>query len=196
MHKKINEILKMIEDPALNQTVLGLMNQFGESFCTQPAGCSMHHAYDGGLLDHSYDTAIFAGIIADRYKNKGINKSMCIAGAFLHDIGKVRCYEPREPNPNKPNSPKYSSTRSSILHHHIPIGFHLVAQQTEYLVNKNLMTEKSSDELLHIIVSHHGRIEWSSPRRPQTDEAFIVSQADMMDAYMGAKPDNRRSFNK
>jgi 3'-5' exoribonuclease len=198
MHKRIDEIIGLIDDKSLKTVIERLMNKHHESFIKQPAGCSMHHAYDGGLLDHSCDTAITANTLVERYSRiyEGIDRSLVVAGAFLHDIGKINCYEPRTPNPNKPNSPKYKSSLKSRWHHHIPIGFHLIATETDVLVESKQMEEQLADHLLHIIISHHGRIDYRSNRTPDTTEAFLVSQADLIDAYMAAPKFAKDTYNK
>ena len=198
MHKRVSEIMKLIDDESLVAVVCGIMDNHQDEFIKQPAGCSAHHAYSGGLLDHSCDTALTANALVDRYYKSypKINRSLVIVGALLHDIGKVKCYEPREPNSKKTNSPDYRSTRKSLWHHHIPIGFHIVATETDRLVKSGILNEDLADHLLHIIISHHGRIEYRSNITPSTDEAFLVSQADLIDAYMAAPKDFKGTYNK
>lgn len=192
MHKKIEKILSMIEDESLKKVVTLVMDEHHEAFITQPAGCSRHHAYKGGLLNHCYDTALVAASLADKYKKQyspQLNRDLMIVGAFLHDLGKVLCYE-------KSDKGHYQSTAKSKLHHHIPIGFHLLANVTDQLVKIGDMDEDLADHLLHIIISHHGRVEYRSNQPPKTREAFLVAQADLIDAYMGAPEQARKSFNK
>jgi 3'-5' exoribonuclease len=192
MHKKIDRVLRYIDDSSLREVIENIMSLHHNTFIYEPAGCGTHHAYKGGLLDHSVSTALLAESIADRYveSNQRLNKSLIVAGAFLHDIGKVKCYTYDK------SAEEFRSTQKSRLHHHIPIGFHIVATQVEILVDRYKMDEALADNLLHIIVSHHGRVEYSSPRAPITDEAFIVSQADLIDAYMGAPLDRKKTFNQ
>lgn len=189
MHKKIDKILRQIDNRSLEEVVYNIMDKYHERFITDPAGCSKHHAYAGGLLDHSFNTAMLAGTIADRYKGQ-YNRSIIVAGAFLHDIGKVRCYEYDK------ERERYVSTTQSKWHHHIPIGYHIVATEVEELVRCDKMEQDIADHLLHIIISHHGRVEYRSNVAPKTDEAFIVSQSDLIDAYAGASREAKRSFNK
>ena len=189
MHKKIDKILRQIDDSSIQTAVYNIVEKHHERFINDPAGCGMHHSYAGGLLDHSFNTAMLAAAITDRYKGQH-NRSIIVAGAFLHDIGKVKCYEYDK------GKEEWVSTQKSRWHHHIPIGFHIVATEVEKLVKKDIMDPDIADHLLHIIISHHGRVEYRSPREPKTDEAFIVAQADMLDAYMGSSRIKKRKFNK
>jgi len=189
MHKKIDKILRQIDDSSIQNLVYNLMEKYHDRFITDPAGCSRHHSYAGGLLDHSFNTAMLAAAMTDRYK-KQHNRSIIVAGAFLHDIGKVLCYEYDK------GKEAYVSTQKSRWHHHIPIGYHLVAKEIDELIKYDKIDPDIADHLLHIIVSHHGRVEYRSNMPPKTDEAFIVSQADLIDAYMGASRTAKRTFNK
>jgi len=192
VHKKIEKILRQIDNSSIHKAVLNIMTKHHERFIKDPGGCTRHHSYIGGLLDHSYDTAMLAASMADKYqrRNPKLNRSIIVAGAFLHDVGKVKCYTLDK------GTESYISTQKSRWHHHIPIGFHIVATEVEDLVARGKMNEDIADHLLHIIVSHHGRVEYRSPQPPKTDEAFIVSQADLIDAFMGASKHAKRTFNK
>ena len=188
---KIDEILKQIQDERIRGLVKHIVDKNYTSFTTSPAACNNHHNYPGGLLVHSHSTAMLAGKIADHFIENGqaIKRDVVVAGAFLHDVGKVICYKPAEkPEPGRP----YDSTEESKLFHHIPIGFHMVASSAEAL---GLSKEQYYD-ILHIILSHHGRLEYHSPVLPKTPEAFIVHKADFLDAYIEATPEMRHIYNK
>ena len=132
---------------------------------------------------HSLDTANMAKQMVDMYGKRlksSVDRDVVIAGAFLHDIGKVKCYKY-----NWGKGLGISSTKENRFFHHIPIGF--------------AMLEKALDEhapdldynrrlnLLHCIIAHHGKVAYSSPREPRTVEAFIVHQADYFDAFLDKK---------
>jgi 3'-5' exoribonuclease len=188
---KIDEVLKEIKDEKINALVKHVVDKHYTLFTTSPAACNNHHNYPGGLLDHSHSTAMLAGKIADHFIGIGqdIKRDVVIAGAFLHDVGKVLCYKTAEkPEPGRP----YDSTRESKLFHHIPIGFHMVASVAESLG----YTAETYYDILHIILSHHGRLEYHSPVTPKTVEAFIVHKADFLDAYIEASPEMRGIYNK
>lgn len=188
---KINEILSKIQDEKIRGLVRHVVDKNYSSFTNSPAACGNHHNYPGGLLVHSHSTAMLAGNIADHFIANGqkLNRDVIIAGAFLHDVGKVVCYKLAEkPEPGRP----YESTKESKMFHHIPIGFHMVASAAESMG----LGEESYYDILHIILSHHGRKEWSSPVTPKTPEAFIVHKADFLDAFIESTPEMRLVYDK
>lgn len=190
MEPRIKQVLDQIKDERIRLLVESVVNKHYTLFITSPAACNNHHDYDGGLLVHSHSTAILAGQIADHFLNNGksINRDAVVAGAFLHDFGKVLCY--RKTGSLEPNK-IYESTKESRWFHHIPIGFHIVASTAESL---GLDRDEYYD-ILHIILSHHGRLEYHSPVVPKTPEAFIVHKADFLDAYIEATPEQRTTYN-
>lgn len=188
MNKKIQEVLSLISDEDIRILVDASITRNYQDFITQPAACGNHHSYEGGLLVHSHSTALLAARIADHFleKEPKLNRDVVIAGAFMHDIGKVLCYN-KNPDKEKVAKKPYVPTEESMLFHHIPIGFHIVASTAEIY---NIPKEKYYP-ILHIIISHHGRLEYHSPVVPKTPEAFIVHKADYLDAYIDASPEMR-----
>jgi 3'-5' exoribonuclease len=186
MKDTVAAIIKEIGDQKLQKVVDVLVSENEKAFYESPAACGIHHAFKGGLAVHLCNTARTALTLFKRYDKYlkdthgcEVKKDLVIAGAFLHDIGKVKCY--RELPTDIPGaSPFYESTEESTLFHHIPIGFHMIASAIE----KHCPDVPWKNELLHIIISHHGRVEWSSPKPPKTIEAFIVHQADYFDAHI------------
>jgi len=188
--KSINMVLNHIAKPKIQNLVKDVFTTHYDMFIKQPAGCGNHHAYDGGLFVHSVSTAGMAAKICDHYHDKNLDKSVVVAGAFLHDVGKVDCYY-RDEEKNR-----YRSTRDSQWFHHIPIGFHIVASAYEKMEEDLRPSKDDIDHILHIIISHHGKREYSSPRRPKTDEARIAAEADFIDAYMNAGKDYKGIYGK
>lgn len=188
MDTKIIEILNEIEDDSIKLLLANVVKKFQREIETCPAACSVHQAYEGGLLDHLYGTTMLAAAIADRYKHLKINRDIVIAGAFLHDIGKIACYETVGGH--------YRGTPESSLFHHITIGFHLVHSVFDKMSFEDRPSDEKINGILHIIVSHHGRKEYSSPRIPATDEARIVSSADFLDAYLNAEDSKKKLYGR
>lgn len=181
-------VLRNIPKPKIQNLVKEVFKTHYDKFITEPAACGNHHAYDGGLFVHSVSTAGMASKICDHYRDIDLDKSICVAGAFLHDVGKVRCY--------KKDNGRYKSTKASMWFHHIPIGFHIVSSVYEKMPTHLRPSEEDLDHILHIIISHHGKKQYSSPRRPKTDEARIAAEADFIDAYMNAPPECKGVYNK
>lgn len=208
MHEKIEEVLGLITNKDIRLLVKGVV-EYNPYFLECPGGCSRHHAYKGGLLDHSHSTAILARKIAEHYTHLNPNLDIVTAGAFLHDIGKTECYMFEDYVESKDVvtsngiltsqkiKQKPARTYRDVHHHHIPIGYYTVRREAENISDLgDGLDWKEIDHLLHIIISHHGRVEWRSNVEPQTPEAFIVSQADMLDAWLAADPEKKATFGK
>ena len=141
-----------------------------EKYSTWPAAVNLHHAYSGGLLEHSLSVALCARDMAKHYGDFKIpvNLDIIIAGALLHDIGKIETYN-AEPSPSM-------KVPGNVIDH-IILGYGMFMKFAEL---ENLDKDKAL-AIAHIIVSHHGRKEYGSPVLPATPEAFIVSAADDVD---------------
>lgn len=191
MHNKIEGVLTELKCPEIRKLVAAVSETHHDKLIVEPAACGNHHAYEGGLLEHLHSTAMLAGKICDHYPSVKINRDVAVAGAFLHDIGKVECYRKIEEEGAKH---KYKSTQSSLLFHHIPIGYYIV--RSIYDMCDSNIREKDLFGILHIIISHHGRKEYSSPRTPRSDEARIAAEADFIDAYMSADNNGKMIYGK
>jgi 3'-5' exoribonuclease len=203
---KLHGLLRDISDEGLRGFLFFVLSdQLGEQFMSTPAARSRHHASPGGLAYHSIWTASLAQEIAQHYKSLGkeINEDLVVAGALLHDVGKIWAYEWVEAERDetyhgeteKVSEPGYTYTKASFRHHHIPLGYREVYRLgIEYNKdrNHNRLASEDLDELLHIILSHHGNKAWSSPVIPQTTEAYIVHMTEFMDStvdkYCAGKP--------
>lgn len=149
-------------------------DEFVSKFKTAPAAKKMHHAYIGGLLEHSLSMAILANKIVNHYKEyyKGLNKDMLIAGAILHDIGKIREFDY-----------KYSidySDQGRLLSH-IVIGVEMIDEKLRKIKD---FPEEQAILLKHMIVSHHGVREFGSPEPPKTIEAVLLNYIDEIDSKL------------
>ena len=142
-----------------------------EKYKIWPAAVALHHAYTGGLLEHSLSVAIGGRDIAQHYCDDfkiPVDVDLIIAGALLHDIGKIEAYE-AEPVPAM-------QTQGNVIEH-VSLGYGMF---TKFAALENL--DKDLELALgHIILSHHGRREFGAPVLPETPEAFIVSAADDVD---------------
>lgn len=157
----VNELLDLIQNESIKSELKVYFENHPEFFLHKGAR-GMHHAYVGGLVEHSVNVARTAINIAKNYS--GLNLDVIIAGALLHDIGKQ--YELSDTG----------YTISGNLLGHISLGM------LEFQKCMGNIPYKA--ELLHIIVSHHGQLEWGSPVKPNTREAYIVHIADLLDSRM------------
>ncbi len=170
MMERLIRLADGIQTPCLN----ALLKYFWEDedfmrrFKAAPAAKHMHHAYIGGLLEHTLSLALLADKVADHYA--GIDRDMLITGAILHDIGKTRELE-------YDNRIDYSMEGRLI--NHIVIGVEMVekkiAAMDEFPALPALL-------LKHMLISHHGSRELGSPEPPKTLEAVLLNYLDEIDA--------------
>ena len=141
-----------------------------EKFKVWPAAITLHHAYTGGLLEHSVSVALGAKDLAKHYAEFKIpvDMDLVIAGSLLHDIGKIEAYT-IAPIPQM-------TTKGNVLEH-ITLGYSMFMKYA----GLEGLSEDLTLALGHILISHHGRLEFGSPVLPETPEAMIVSVADDLD---------------
>ena len=147
--------------------------KYWDKYKDWPAAVTHHHAYVGGLLEHSITTTRVANHIAEVYSKIGmeIDIDLVTAGALLHDIGKLEAYT-LNPAPNM-------VTAGNVIDH-VALGYRLISNLAdEYGLDK--MNKKLSLALAHIVLSHHGSKEFGSPVLPAIPEAFVVAAADDLD---------------
>jgi len=134
------------------------------------AAKSMHHSYMGGLLEHILSVTEICDFMSTRYKY--INRDILLAGAMLHDIGKIYELTPM---------PKNEYTDDGQMLGHIILGVEMVVLE---VVKIDGFPHELASIIKHLIVSHHGELEFGSPKLPSTTEAMILHYADNMDAKL------------
>ncbi len=178
MLRTIHECIeKYIDCTHVKSLVLNVLAENDDLFRKIQAASNFHHSYNGGLLEHVWSMTRIAGFVADHYAkyydhlNPPLNKSIIVAAAILHDIGKLRELE------YHPVEAKY--TKQGSLIGHVLMGrdmVHEAAEKIEGFPQETLLL------LEHAILAHHGRREFGAPILPQTIEALIVSFIDDLDA--------------
>jgi len=163
---KLNMLLLNMENVPLNNLVTKIFNDYLEQWETAPGATSVHHAYLAGTFQHSIDTAIIAKAIATNIDR--CNVDLCVAGALLHDVGKLFVYEL--------NGSVINYTDYGHLLEHI-VGGVVILDRYRTEENSEIITL-----LQHIIAAHHRKLEFGSPVTPKFLEAWIVSYADDIDA--------------
>lgn len=173
MESELDQRLSEIANPDLRRLLNKIFNDtdVGERFKHAPAAKGIHHAYRGGLLEHSLSMAGVAALLAGHYRI--IDKDLVIAGALLHDIGKTVELH------NEAGVIDY--TDIGRLKGHVVIGSEFIARTAEEIEEfpKPLLTH-----LQHLVLSHHGKQEFGAPVVPMTAEALLLSFIDDMDAKM------------
>lgn len=164
----IDRIRAEIESATLRR-VLDLFfadDDFRVRFERTPASTAGHHAKLGGLLLHVYEVTSIARQTA---RTMRANADLAITGALLHDIGKVEAYE------IGPGG--FALTPCGLLLGHVVLGT-LMLERRIAALGVPVCSEGQLQELHHMILSHHGSLEFGSPVQPMTTEAEIVHWAD------------------
>lgn len=141
---------------------------FRRAFAAAPAAKELHHAYLGGLLEHTVSVVKLCEAIAAHY-GEVVDRDLLLASAILHDVGKI--FELRWDH-------GFDYSDEGRLLGHITQGVLFVEEQIEQTPD---FPPRLRLELLHNILSHHGQYEWGSPRRPKTLEALILHAAENLD---------------
>jgi 3'-5' exoribonuclease len=165
-----------IAEPGLRDLTTNLLNEHKLTLLTLPAARRNHHAFVGGFLEHVLSVTGNAVFLADKYSrdypelNPPLSRDLVIAGAILHDIGKV--WELK----TTPAGAEY--TAAGELIGHVLLGRDMVrAAAVRHSLSPEIMLR-----LEHIIVSHQRLPEWGAPKPPMTPEALLVHFADDVDA--------------
>ncbi len=147
-------------------------NDFCKGLCSAPAAVQYHHAFLGGLLEHTLSVVKLGDTIAPLYPE--LNRDLLICGIILHDIGKISelCYEKN-----------FHYSDEGQLIGHLISGILMVEEKVKRIDDfpKTLL-----DLLRHLILSHHGEYEWGSPKLPMTLEALALHYLDNIDAKIHA----------
>jgi 3'-5' exoribonuclease len=141
---------------------------FFEVFATAPAAKLYHHAYLGGLMEHTVAVAEMCEFVGQQYGR--IERDLLLAAALLHDVGKTR---------ELSFETAIDFTDAGRFLGHVIQGVMFVTEKAATLPS---FPEAKLQQLLHCIVSHHGELEWGSPKRPKTIEALILHHVDNLDA--------------
>jgi 3'-5' exoribonuclease len=170
MFEKLIQITDTIKTPCFHD----LFRLFWEDaelvrlFKAAPAAKKMHHAYIGGLLEHTLSMAILVDKLAGHYT--GVDRDLLLAGAILHDIGKIREFE---------FISHIDYTSEGRLLSHIVIGIQIIDEKMKLIKD---FPEEQAVLLKHLVVSHHGVREFGSPELPKTIEAVLLNHIDEIDS--------------
>ncbi len=183
MADEMHALIHKVSNPYLKK-LLGHFFKKGETwerFQEAPAAKAIHHAYVGGLLEHSLSVARIADFLAGHYL--GIDRSLLLAGALLHDIGKL------EELTMAGGVVEY--TVKGRLKGHLVIGSEVIALAASKIRD---FPDELLEQLQHLVLSHHGRQEFGSPTLPMTVEALLLSFLDDLDAKINITEQIRRKM--
>jgi 3'-5' exoribonuclease len=146
--------------------------EFVAAFKAAPAAKRMHHAYIGGLLEHTLSMALLCERIGGHYA--GIDMDLLLCGVILHDIGKTR---------ELTYALGFDYSDEGRLLSHIVIGLEMVDAKIREIAD---FPKALADLLKHLVVSHHGSRELGSPEPPKTIEALLLNHIDEIDSKVNA----------
>lgn len=173
IYKDAYALMSDVKDDVLRSLALDLLEELRVQWITVPGARSAHHNYIGGTLVHSYGVARKAKVMAE--ETEGANVDLATVGGMMHDIGKLFTYSV--------NGIDIDMTANGKLYEHIFMGAEFVGNFADTHVDTDNPYIYGKVRLLrHIILSHHGKLEYGSPVTPQCVEAYIVHLADMLDA--------------
>jgi 3'-5' exoribonuclease len=175
MQNRLRELLRSIADPSLRNLAdcFSIDDTFIEQFSRTPAGIKLHHAYVGGLLEHSLQMMELAVRIAELYPM--LNRDLLLMGAFLHDIGKTQELAF--------GNEMYYTDQGQMLGHPF-LGVEILnakIAEAEKLAGEPFNAETAM-LLKHMLISHHGSYENQCSKLPMSLEAMMLHFIDSMDS--------------
>jgi 3'-5' exoribonuclease len=173
MKKEFTDRINRISEPNLKALLENIFSgERFDKFLNVPAGKSWHHSYVHGLLEHTLELIRICDLISDIHPE--LNRDILVAGAMLHDFGKTE---------ELTVEPVFEYTDKGKLLGHIVISAMLVNEEAKKIKD---FPEELKDCLLHVILSHQGKLEYASPVVPKTLEAIALYQADELSAKVNA----------
>lgn len=172
MYRNLLGYIERMENPYVKKLAESFFKEdkeFAARFKKHSAAKSVHHGFIGGLLEHTLSVVDLCNYIADHYP---VNRDILIACAMFHDIGKLE---------ELSSFPENDYTDQGQLLGHIIIGSQQVAARIATIQG---FPKKLEAEIIHCILSHHGELEYGSPKKPATMEALALSYADNTDAKL------------
>lgn len=175
MLAELDGIIASVRDPWISQLLKALFVEDGDlraAFALAPAAKSMHHAFLGGLLEHTLSILGMAERACDHYR--ALNRDLVVAGVFLHDVGKTAELSYQR---------SFGYTDAGNLLGHIALEADWISRAVGKIPG---FPEELRMQILHIVLSHHGRLEFGSPVLPKTPEALLVHYLDDLDGKLEA----------
>jgi 3'-5' exoribonuclease len=174
MFARLKEMTDQMQTPHLRALFEAFWadDAFVAAYLRAPAAKLMHHAYIGGLLEHTLSMAVLSEAIAGHYS--GVDRDLLLAGVILHDVGKTRELE-------YASSIDYSD--EGRLLSHIVIGLSMLDEKLKQVPD---FPDLQAQLLKHMIVSHHGSRAFGSPEPPKTIEAVLLNFIDEMDSRVNS----------
>jgi len=173
MAREIHSLAASFKNPFCRKLLLEFFDNddFFNEFQKAPAAKYMHHAYLGGLLEHTLAVSQMSEMLSGFYP--ALDRELLLAGALLHDIGKTKEFAF--------DTYPFDYTDKGRLMGHLVLGAEMIQEKINTLPG---FPEDLSTRLQHLVLSHHGRYEFGSPCLPMVSEAFVLNFLDDLDAKL------------
>ena len=175
MLTEMDALIASVLDPWIRRLLTAMFIDDGNlraAFALAPAAKSMHHAHLGGLLEHTLSILGMAERACAHYG--GLNRDLVVAGVFLHDVGKTAELSYQR---------SFGYTDAGNLLGHIALEADWISRSVGKIPG---FPEELRMQILHIVLSHHGRLDFGSPVLPKTPEALLVHYLDDLDGKLEA----------
>lgn len=173
LEKHLKEKIESIKEPHLKLLLTKMFsNEAYEKYINAPAGKAWHHSYIHGLLEHTLEIVKICELVSSFHEE--INRDLLVAGALLHDFGKTE---------ELSQDVNFNYTDVGKLLGHIVIASIKVSKAIDEIEG---FPEDLKNQLIHLILSHQGKLEYASPVEPKTLEAIVLYQADELSAKTNA----------
>lgn len=173
MYHELTQYITTIRNESLRKLASSFFVQdaaFAKTFCSHSAAKSVHHSFVGGLLEHTLSVVKLCDYFSKQYPL--LNRDLLLTAAMFHDMGKTK---------ELSVFPENDYTDEGQLIGHIIIGVQMIKERIAALGG---FPPKLESELVHCILSHHGELEYGSPKKPALIEAMALSLADNADAKL------------
>ncbi len=172
MYRELMALLGKVENPFLKQLIQKYFGdeKFERAFKNHSAAKTVHHSFVGGLLEHTLSVVNLCAYYTERYPY--LNRDLLFTAAAFHDVGKLK---------ELSNFPENDYTDDGQLLGHIVMGSELVGYGCRSIKG---FPKRLASELQHCILSHHGELEYGSPKKPALPEALALNLADNTDAKL------------
>lgn len=169
MYAELTKLADSMENMHLKEIVYSFIKDpaFSEKFIKHPGAMYKHHGWLGGLLEHTLNVVKICEFLHKIHPE--LNRDLMIAGAILHDIGKIKELEV---------TTHIRTSTEGMLVGHLALTFEEVSKKMDLLRTPEDLKMK----VKHLLLSHHGKIEYGSPKQPAIPEALAVYMADDTDS--------------
>lgn len=170
LEKRLGETVKSVKNDHLHGLLMAFFRdpEFRKRFCSAPGAKALHHAYIGGLCEHTVEVVELCGKVAEVYPQ--LDRDLLVTAAILHDIGKTE---------ELTWETAFDYSDAGNLLGHLVLGERMVRERTDDIEG---FPEELKMLLSHMILSHHGTGEFGSPKVPMTAEAIALHHAEDLDA--------------